>query len=258
MKITWKKTWRKTCACLCLSLFAAALPGCSGGGGEQQTAASAVSDGVLTVGIIDGQDAYARQTEEGFAGIEPEILNSLGASLEILVEYKTASSVQELMELLDGGSIDLAAGRLSLAETYVNGRIQSRNYAKRGLYLVTVKDSYVDTLAGFSDVNVAVSQDIPTSTLLEVPYLDRVQHIPGEDLAGIGEDIEKGVIKGAILTEREALSLLSGGNVRAAEIRNSPKMEAVFYMAESQTELKAYVDQAINAFLDAQAEAEVE
>lgn len=238
-----------------LFIAAALMTGCSGKKTAEEVV-SAVADGTLTVGIIDGNDRYARITEEGFGGVEPEILGALEESLGVSVVYQEAADTQELMSLLDHGAIDLAAGRLTGAEAYANGRQKTRNYAKDGLYLVTETGSYVDTLAGYAGANIGVSAEIPSPLLLEVPFIDQAEQVPYSDLSAIAADIKEGAIKAALLTEREALKLLAQGDVRTVELRNSPRLETVFYLSAGQAELAGSVNQAINAFLDKQAEEE--
>ncbi len=244
-----KKSWKQWMRTGCLALALAALAGCSSE--EPVEAVSAVDDGTLTVGIIDGGDVFASKTEDGFTGIEPEILNSLAESLGVSIAYVEASGVQELMDLLDAGTIDVAAGRLGEVETYSQTHLLSRNYAKKGLYLVTGKNSYVDTLVGFSGETVGISPMVPGSVRLEIPYVSEVNLADYTDLSGVAADIQGGVIRALICTEREAMGLLDSG-LMAKELYNGPRVEAMFYLSPGQETLTASLNSAINQYLDNQ------
>lgn len=234
-------------------LAALALCGmCACSSGNEVPVVSVVEDGVLTVGIIDGGDVFARLADGEFTGIEPEILNSAAANMGVSIVYRQAADVEELALLLDQGAIDIAAGRLGRLEAYTGVYLLSRNYGKRGIYLVTEKNCYVDTLAGFSEASIGVSEDIPAFEILNIPNIGQVQQAKYSDLSKIKEDLENGVIKAAICTEREALVLLKEG-LTANEMVNGPRIELVFYMPADQNQLLNSINQAINSFLDAQA-----
>ncbi len=247
---------RKAAVCAALALTGVMLlSGCFGKSEKAEPAVNAAADGVLTVGIIDGEDAYAfRNTgEEGpaYGGIEPTILEGLAGALEATVEYKEAKSVEDLITMLDAGQIDIAAGRLTKLEVYAGSHLTTRNYARRGLYLITGKNRYVDTLAGFDEGTVGLSWQIPSSATLEIPHIGNLQQTSYSNISEIPADIEAGVICGALCTEREAVSLLeSGAQIQVSELQGGNKLEAVFYLAPDQTELTAMANSAINAYLD--------
>lgn len=234
-------------------LAALALCGmCACSSGNEVPVVSVVEDGVLTVGIIDGGDIFARLDDGEFTGIEPEILSSAAANMGVSIVYHQAADVEELARLLDEGTIDIAAGRLGRLEAYSNAYLLSRNYGKRGIYLITEKNLYVDTLAGFSDTNIGVSKDIPAFEILNIPNIGQVQQAEYSDVSKVKEDLESDVIKAAVCTEREALALLKEG-LTANEMVNGPRIEMVFYMPAGQNQLLNSINQAINAYLDAQA-----
>lgn len=246
-----RNCWRKVSVCMTAVVLTGSLFGCSGRSGQAEAVESVVADGVLTVGIIDGQDAYAKKNQGEFTGMEPEIAALLGESLGVAVEYKEAENGDALIELLNRGEVDFAAGRLAQLDRYAGTCLLTRNYAKRGLYLVVKQGLYTDSLAGFADETIGVSGEIPASKIAEIPYIGDLQRTDYASAEAMGRDIEDGIIAAAVCTEREAMELLrSGAQVQAAELRNSPKMEAVFYMPAGQYELQAAANQAINTFLD--------
>ncbi|MDO4265437.1 MAG: transporter substrate-binding domain-containing protein [Eubacteriales bacterium] len=241
---------------LLLSLLGAAfLTGC--GGADTEEVQDALSDGVITVGILDGEDAYATKTGDVYVGIEPEILEEAGASSGCTVTYRAAASSAELMALLDSGEIEVAAGRLTEQESYTATHLSTRNYGKSGLYLLVPKHLYTDSLAGFSEGNIGISGSIPEAILSGLPGMEALQQAVYDDAAALAADLEGGVIKAGIVTEREALSVLrSGASLRAAELRNSPRLPEVFYLPNTAeyTTLRSELNTAINSYLNRQEE----
>lgn len=238
-------------------LTMALLTGCSAKTSAKDTVTSAVADGMLTVGILDGNDAYASSMEHGFAGIEPDILNGLAQTLEVDVEYRKAENVHELLSLLADGSVDVAAGRLTVMEAYQDVFLQSRNYGRSGVYLITKKNRYVDNLAGYSDGTLGISWQIPGYEALDIPYIADLERETYSDVSRLPKDLADDVILAGICTEREAVALLkNGAEIQAMEMRNGPRLESVFYLAPGQEELTGQLNHAINTFLDRQAREE--
>lgn len=236
------------------ALCAAAVTGCRGGSGKTEAAESAVADGVLTVGILNGRDAFADAEDGTFSGMEPDILNAFGASLDVQVEYRQAADTEALFSMLDAGEIDLAAGCLTQAETFTAAHLASRNYAKRGMYLIAQENRYVDSLAGFEEGTAALSWLIPVWQVSQIPDIGELQQTTFSDLASVPDDLAEGVISAAVCTEREAAAILeSGAAVHAAELRNGPRLEYVFYLAPGQEELLAQLNASVNLWLDEQA-----
>ncbi len=229
-------------------LAAVLLPGCAG---KDEPAVNAAADGVLTVGIIDGEDVFAAKGPGGYEGIEPSILNRLASELGVQIAYAEAGDVQELMDQLDAGTVDVAAGRLGRLETYSSGRLVSDSYAVKGIYLVTPAELYVDSLATFSGENVGVSALTPDAARLELPGSDEVTLVSYADVSGAAEDIGAGVIAALVCTEREALKLAEEG-LRAVELYGGPRVDTVFYLAPGQTELQGELNAVIGEYLDGQ------
>ncbi len=246
-------------AVVILPVLAAAFlgAGCSPEKAQQEETVSVVADGVLTVGILDGQDPYARKEGSEFVGMEPEIFRILAENLGVTVEYRQAEDVSQLMALLDDGAVDLAAGRLTMTETYRDTHLASRSYGKQGLYLITRRNRYVDNLAGYSDGTVGLSWQIPGFEALNIPFIGELGRQTYGDVGQIPEDVKEGVILAGICTEREALGLLGRDQeIQAMELREGPRISQVFYTAPGQETFVASLNQAINTFLDQQAQEE--
>ena len=126
MKRKWMAIWTAAAAAaLCMA-------GCSGGGEKKETV-SAVADGVLTVGIVNGGDIFASKEGDTYSGIEPMLVNALGDALDVTVEYVEVSGTQELLQLLDAGTVDAAIGRIAENDAYRQRSLSTRKYGKKGL-----------------------------------------------------------------------------------------------------------------------------
>lgn len=240
-----------------LAVLVCLLAGCFSGSTGQGDVVDAAADGILAVGIVDGDDSFAREGEDGFAGAEPDILKGLAGELDVQVEYIKAEDARELMALLGDGKVDIAAGRLTGLESFENSFLKSRNYAKTGIYLITKKNRYVDTLAGYEDGIVGVSWQIPGYEVLDIPYITDLEREVYDDILKLPQDIEKGAILAGICTEREALEILrESDGVQAMEMRGGPRLESFFYLAPGQDALAGSLNRAINTYLDQKAQEE--
>ena len=106
------------------------MAGCFGGGEEKETV-SAVADGGLTVGIVNGGDIFASKEGDTYSGIEPMLVNALGDALDVTVEYVEVSGTQELLQLLDAGTVDAAIGRIARMTRTARGICPREITAKR-------------------------------------------------------------------------------------------------------------------------------
>ena len=232
-----------------------ALGGCFGGQEEDQTE-NAAADGVLTVGIIPGNDIFCFAQEAGDApvsGIEPQLMDALGKSLGVQVKFQTSSSLDELLSSLDAGQVDVAMGRIAQSDAYSDQYLVSRNYAKKGIYLLTRKYDYTDTLGGYAETSVGISSSIPSNVRAEIPDLDQVtiqEYISLEDAV---QDLMEENISAVIVNEREAMSEISSSELQAQEMLNGPKESYVARMGAGQQELAASLNQVIREYLDNQA-----
>ena len=256
-----------------------ALSGCFGGQEEDQTE-NAAADGVLTVGIIPGNDIFCfaqegsgtmEEEDEGLtgllqniftpqeagdvlvSGIEPQLMEALGKSLGVQVKFQTSSSLDGLLSSLDAGQVDVAIGRIAQADAYGDQYQVSRNYAKKGIYLLTRKYDYTDTLGGYAETAVGISSSIPSNVRAEIPDLDQVTVQEYMSLEDAVEDLLEENISAVIVNEREAMSEISSTELQAQEMLNGPKESYVALMGAGQQELAASLNQVIREYLDNQA-----
>jgi len=261
-----RRMMRYAAACM-LAVLVPVCAACSRQEKSGEEAADAAADGVLQVGIINGEDAYAAAADgdagddmddgsgKRFAGIEPEIMGRLGEKLGVSIEYVEAADRKELMQMLDSGAVEVAAGRLTERDEYSGSYLASRDYGKKGFYLLTKRYNYADTLAVFQDAAVGVSDEIAAASLLSIPCMENTTQVSYGNMAAVPGDIEEGLIRAAVCTEREALALLkSGSSLQAQEIVGSPKEAYVFLLPIGQEKLCLDLNEVINGYLDDQAQ----
>ena len=150
--------------------------------------------------------------------------------------------------------MDAAVGRIAENDAYSQRYLSTRNYGKKGLYLVTRRNDYTDTLAGFSQMNVGITQAVPSNLRVEIPGLEDVNVSEYPDTTGIPAGLAEEVIAAAVCTEREALGLLSE-DVQVQELLGGPREAYVVLFPLGQEELAGYMNQVISQYLDEQAQA---
>lgn len=253
---------RRICAICLLAAALSCAAGCSRKGGTGQ-AENAVADGVLTVGIIDGEDIYARKEGEEFIGIEPRLMGrladglaeSMGEGAEISIKYIEAEDTDNLLQLLDSKEADIVLGRLADSDSYSQRYVISESYGNGGLYLITKRYNYMDTLAGYPKGVIGISAGVSAGLRIEIPGVDEVTVVDYADISQARDDLLEGVINAAVCTEREAMSLLAGetpgsARIQAQELLQGPREEYVALLAAGQKELAGSLNQAINLYLD--------
>lgn len=229
------------------------LTGCFGGGKEASGQEPGVADGVLNVGIIDGQDIYGAGTEAGFTGIEPELMERFARELGAGIEYTEAADLDELLGMTETGQVDVAVGRIALRDEYSQTCVASASYGKGGLYLVTRENDFTDTLAGFPEEQVGISEGISSAVKSDIPYLEQVVQTEYSDLTAAVRDMEEGLIQAVLCTEREAISLLGEG-VQAQELRKGPGEAYAALLPAGQEANGALLNAVISQYLDEKAQ----
>lgn len=225
------------------------LSGC----GEKEETTNVLADGILTVAMIDGNDNYAKKDGEQFVGIEADILTQYGQTGQISISYKQASSTEEAFTMLNTGDVDLIMSRIAKSDDYMGQYLTTSSYGSQGLYYVTEKNNYVNTLAIYSGDQIGVSTSIPSQLLHEVPYIEKVVQLNVSDLSTYDKLISTEVVKGILCTEREVLTLLDNENLQIQQLPNSPREKYVAVMQLEQSQLYQQLNQAIATYLDSQA-----
>ncbi len=249
-----KSLKRMLVSCLCLALSLSFFAGC---GSKSSEVESAVADGVLQVGILLGDDRFAALEEGVYVGVEPELMNRLAESLGVGVTFCEYDSAANLFLALEEGSIDVAIGRIPLASEYAERYLTSSEYGRGGIYLLTQKYDYTDTLAGFADETVGISVNITSLSRSDIPYLSSVNTESFSGLSQAVKDLESGTYSAVLVNEREALSALGlSADIQAQELLDGPKEGYGAFLAQGQTDLKNSLNTVISTYLTQQATAQ--
>ena len=174
-------------------------------GGSAQ--ASNVNPGMLTAGIVVGNDRYSAYDESGkLAGIEPDLAAALAEAEGLDLKLVEIGSTAEALNYLDTGVIDVAFGRFS-SDLNLNGYTTSAEYSRCGLFLVSRLHDYTDSLALMTGYSIGVMNTV-TST---AERIDNYQFITPKDYADpskMGQDIRDRTINLGICNERDALAIV--------------------------------------------------
>lgn len=197
--------------------------GCSGGGSRKQAETPLVKEGTLTVAFIDGDDGFASVENGTPVGTEPYLAGKLSEALELTLEYKQASTREELLSLLDAGQADMALGRFNEVFDGSDAYLLSRNYGKRGYYLVSQAGNYADSLAGMEGKAIAVSAEVSSESTSLIPSINEVQRSTFTDLEKAAQEVKEGTTASLICTEREAFRLLGDEQLLVKELYDSPR-----------------------------------
>lgn len=238
-------------------LFALIAKSISGGNGGKSQQESMVTAGMLTVGIINGEDAYASGKDGTFTGIEPEIARRLGEGLGLDVTYIEASGREELLGLLEQGSIDMAMGRLPEWKGEEGLYRNSSSYGRGGVYLVTDRYWYIDSLAAVEDGSViSISGSVSDDLVTEINGIERMELQRGKLPSDMSADIIGELSTAAICTEREALAMVKQEPelLQATELQGGPRERYTAYVLSSRPGLAANLNGVISKYLDERAQ----
>lgn len=224
----------------------------AGCGQKEPEIPSVMEDGILVVGLLDTEDRSCFRTldENGdpyYAGWEPQILTLLDKKKEdVTLEYRFASSQEELIRWLNTGEIELAAGAFTRLETLGQQYLMSDDYGYGSLYLVNKRNGYLDTLAAFTDEAVGISARIPVNNVSDIKGVENVVQNAYGDAGSMGVDIANGVISAGVCTEAEAVYIMDNTDLQVIEMRKTPEVGLVFLMPVGQKELQNWVNYAID------------
>lgn len=204
---------------LILALASVLLGSC--GRGEGKLSETDFSDGILKIGVIDGNDRFLYQSEDGFRGIEADLGRRLAESMELQPEFVLAATEDEVLSRLDDGLVDIAFGRIYASDSLDSKYLCLKRYGKGGFFLITQKNNYIDNLSGLATQDVGITNKVPADLSTDIPYIGGVRLDSFEDVNRMAAAVENGSIAAGICTEREALSVISD-TVQAQEILNTP------------------------------------
>lgn len=227
-------------AALCLA--AGLLAGC-GGGGETQALREA---GVLHACFVKAKDRYTFEQNGAVTGVEMQIAQNLAKSLGAQLEYDLAEDNNSFFEKMSSGEYDIGFGRTPNTDIRLSGLAVSSSYGRGGLFLITRKNNYMDSLSMMELGIIGVSTQAD-SLYDEVEGTDGFQKKEFDTLDELRDAVAQGDITAGLTTEREALSIISNGGVQAQELINTP-MESYVAVLPTGTKLKSAADGAVNDY----------
>lgn len=232
------------------------LTACGSGSGQTVSVPSVLDDGVLIVGVANGEDRSCFATtddngEAAYGGWEPEVLSILDEQLEeVKIQYVYAQDQAELLSMLGTGTIEMAAGGFTKLEAYTSQYLVSNNYGYGSLYLVGEKNAFIDTVSAYTDEKIGISASIPPEQVSEIPGIESVVQSHSADITALGNDIRDGIVIAGVCTEREALYYLTDPSFSVTELHGGPQIGLVFLLPAGQTGLLNEVNTAIAAHYD--------
>lgn len=178
----------------------------SGKGGSRRRTAT-VTPGMLTAGIVTGDDRYAYYDETGkLVGVEPDLAAALAEAEGLTLKVVEAATPQEVLSLLDTGAIDVAYGRLS-SDMVRGGYSISTEYSRCGLFLVTRLHDYTDSLDLMTGYSVGVMSTV-AQTAESINNYTFITPKEYADAVKLGQDVRDKAINMGICNERDALFLV--------------------------------------------------
>ncbi|MBO7356523.1 MAG: ABC transporter substrate-binding protein [Lachnospiraceae bacterium] len=231
---------------------AAALMLTACGKQEEVPVESVLSDGILTVGLLNTNDrscypAEGVDGEPGYAGWEMEILKLIDHFNEdVVVEIRMANTRTELLDMLSAGEVDLAAGAFTRLDAYGSQYMLSDDYGYGSVYVINPRNGYLDTLAAFEDEVIGVSTLLSVTDVNKLTGIENVTQNPYSDLGMLAADIESGVVAAGICTESEMVTIVNGTDLQACEVRSGPQTSLVFLAQPGQDYLMRWVNWGIN------------
>ena len=217
----------------------------SGCGGKSQEVPPTARDGVLRVGIVDGNDRFTSEVSGVPVGIEADITKLVAKDGDYAVQFDTCDSTATLLQGLLDGEYDLGFGRIEETDKRLGDFTLSVGYGKGGLFLITPRNNYMDCLTIMQSGTLGVSSRAE-------PLMDQVEGIDSvvtetySDLKQLQGDIISGKLLAGLVSEREAVSMV-GEKVQAQELLNSPRESYVAVMPKGST-LVNMVNQAVSEY----------
>lgn len=230
-----------------LLLTAAVLLLLTGCGEKENNAAAAGT--VLNVAIVNGDDKFAHSQDGNLDGIEPLLAKSAAETAGRELNLVTVNSEEELYSGIQDGSFDLGFGRLSETKDELKKFKVSRSYGKSGIYFLTKKYDFTDSLAILKSGTIGVMGSVKAEAD-EVPSIENYIVNDYTDCEELGRDVASGTVDIGLVNEREALSVIAASDkLQVQEVLNGPAEYYVAIMKDDQS-LKTAVDSAISAYYD--------
>ncbi|MCR5178753.1 MAG: transporter substrate-binding domain-containing protein [Lachnospiraceae bacterium] len=218
------------------------------GGAKKTTIADNAVPGVLRAGIVVADDQYAYKDEAGaLLGIEPELAARAAEIENVSLQTKEYTSFEDALTALESGELDALFGRVSESNPLIGQRSVSKSYGQSGLYFLTGRYDYTDSLAMMGGKAVGIYAMVqPVS--LSIPYIEGVGSKEYTDLGLLIQDVIQGNIDLAVVDERSAIASISE-ELQAQEIMGGPVENYVAVFNAVTPHLSA-VNTAIDEYFD--------
>ena len=236
-------------AAVSLAVLALLLGGCRKSSSETEQR-PLVKEGTLTVAYINGEDGFVSREDGELTGTEIYLAEQFAETLGLSLEYREGETQEELLSMLDTGTADMALGCFNESFEGSDSYSLSRNYGKRGYYLVSRAGNYADTLAGLNGKNVAISDKISTESALEIPLINQVSLVSFSDEEEAAEAVENKTVEACICTERQAWKLLDRPGLQVKELYDSPRELYCAVFPAAATDRTAQFNKIAAAYLD--------
>ncbi len=206
---------------------------------------------VLNVGILEGNDRYSYTDGGEILGIEANLAKETAVLLEKELKLNTVTAEEELFSGLQDGSFDLIFGRISENNEALKSFTASDRYGKSGIYLLTKKYDYTDSLTLPNTGMIGVSSSVE-SVADQVPGIGNFSVSGYTDMEKLSRDITSGTLAIGLCNEREAFAAVSD-MLQTQEVLKGPYE---YYVAafKDNSDLKDAVNSAISAYYDRLAE----
>lgn len=220
--------------------------------------ATTLTDGVLKVGIVVGEDRFAYHGNNGLIlGIEPTLATRLADTEGLAISLIEIGNQAEGLNMINTGQIDMAMGRYVSGSESLSGFAVSGEYGQSGLYMVSALHDYSTSLELLTGYSVGVMDNVQ-STAQTLSNYNFVSARSYNSLPGLGDDIRDLKVSLGIVNERDAITLVNSypKELQAQAITNSTMEHYVAVFASRQTAQAGLMNAEISLWLDDQTRGE--
>lgn len=202
---------------LCAGVFAVGITGCK----KKDSGLDRIKNaGELKVAVYK-QDAKSE-----------ELCSRVAQNLGVTVTYLQASSQTEALEQLSGDQADMVMGELVETQPLQDGLTMSDPYLLQNWYVVTARGDYSDSMTGFKDRIVALSDEVPDEGFRWSGDVTNVNFV-GVQSDKVAAALEQDALDGYVCLEDEAVRITdTSSDVQMQRLRG---VDPVGYAAATRT-----------------------
>lgn len=233
---------KKLSLIICIVILSSLFSAC----GEKNEEVSEVREpGILKVGIVNGNDRYARVEDGSTVGIEAGIAEIVAQNSEYELQITLVENEQALFTGMMNGKYDLGFGRITDNDGRMANLDISSYYGRGGLFLLTPRYNYMDCITTVPTGTIGISQQAGGLSD-EVDGIETANTELYPDISSIADDINSGVISAALVSEREAVKMIND-ELQAQALVNSPRERYVALLPNG-SPLRSKVNSAISEY----------